>query len=230
LTVRSTIRKTSTTLRLGMLLPLGATIRAYGGTDKWLHGYATHYARHLHGLRHKHNRILEIGVGGYENRWPGGSLRVWRDYFPRSTIVGLDLYPKDIELGGRVRFVQGDQAVAPDLARTVEALGGPPNIVIDDGSHLAEHAEASFRYLFPLMPSRSLYIIEDLHTSYWDDYGGGIPAPDRTAVGFTRRLVDEVQTRDEVFERKRDRDRPVQELDSVGSLHVYPGIAFITKV
>jgi hypothetical protein len=213
-----------------MLLPLGATIRAYGGTDKRLHGYTTYYARHLRGLRYKHNRILEVGVGGYENRRPGGSLRVWRDYFPRSTVVGLDLHRKDIELGDRVRFVQGNQADAADLARTVDALGGPPNIVIDDGSHLAGHAEASFQYLFPLMPPRSLYVIEDLHTSYWEGWGGGLPAPDSTAVGLTRRLVDEVQARDEMFERKRDRARPVQELDSVGSLHVYPGIAFIEKV
>ena len=81
----------------------------------------------------------------------------------------------------------------------------------------------------PLMPRRSLYVIEDLHTSYWGDCGGGIPAPDSTAVGFARRLVDEIQARDEVFQCKRHRARPPQEIGGVAALHVYPGIAFIEK-
>jgi hypothetical protein len=221
-TARTVIQKISPLLRVGVLLPLGATIEAYGGTDKGWHGYAAHYAQHLHGLRHKQNRILEIGV------FEGASLRVWRDHFPRSTIAGLDLHPREVKLGDRVRVVQGDQANVDDLARTVAALGGPPNIVIDDGSHVARHAEESFRYLFPLMPPRSLYVIEDLHTSYWDDFGGGIPAPDDTAVGFTRRLVDEIQTRDKVFAHTSGRN-PRQEIDEVAALYVYPGIMFVEK-
>src|SRR6476620_10082486 len=115
--------------RLGLVLPLDATVRLYGSTDKSAHGYTAGYVEHLRRRRWHANRVLEIGVGGYDARRPGGSLRVWRDHLPRSTIVGLDINDKDVALGARVRFVQGDQAEVADLDRAIEALGGPPDIV-----------------------------------------------------------------------------------------------------
>jgi len=207
------------------------TVRLYGGTDKRVHGYTRYYPRQIAGRRWARNRILEIGVGGYQSRAIGGSLRVWRDHFPYSKIVGLDLFEKDVKLGPRVGFVRGDQAAPGDLARAIDRLGGPPDMVIDDGSHLASHAEASFRYLFPLMPSTALYVIEDLHTSYWPGYGGAVPAPADTAVGFTKSLLDAVQARDATFtfDTWRSTDRPVADVKDVGAVHVYPGIVFIQK-
>ncbi|MEO7572240.1 MAG: hypothetical protein ABIX10_07370 [Acidimicrobiales bacterium] len=169
-------------------------------------------------------------MGGYENEQPGGSLRLWRDYFPRSMIVGLDLHVKTIALGPRVRFVQGNQAEPADLMRATEALGGPPDIVIDDGSHQIEHAEESFRALFPLMTQGALYVIEDTHTSYWPAYGGGSPAPASTAIGLVKSLVDDVQSHDPVFDQYPQwGPRPIIDLGGADALHVYPGIVFIEK-
>lgn len=221
--------------RAGSLLPLDLTVRLYGGTDKFEHRYTRPYTRHLQSRRWKKNRILEIGVGGfeeegYQNARPGGSLRVWRDYFPRSAVVGLDVCEKEVDLGRRVGFVQGDQSVPDDLAMVLDLLGGPPDIVIDDGSHLVDDAERSFRYLFPLMSSGSLYVFEDLHTSYWREYGGGIPAPTGTAVGLVKTLVDAVQACDRTFDRKTKwGERPSTAYSDVIGLHVYPGICFIVK-
>ena len=175
---------------------------------------------------------MEIGVGGYDQaEVGGGSLRVWRDCFPFSRIVGLDLHEKNVDLGSRVTVVQGDQANETDLTRVIEVLGGPPNIVIDDGSHLVDHAIVSFSILFPQMPSDSIYIVEDLQTSYSENWGGGIPAPDATAVGFAKGLVDAVQVQDPTFDRRpQDGPRPTHWADGVGAIHVYPGIVFIQKV
>ncbi|MEP7112845.1 MAG: hypothetical protein ABI862_06240 [Ilumatobacteraceae bacterium] len=222
--------------RPGVVLPFGVTVWLYGGTDKSTHGYAQAYGRHLSALRYRTNRVLEIGVGGwtptdhFRHVEPGGSLRVWRDYLPRSIIVGLDIEHKNVRLGSRVKFIQGDQSSSNDLARVVDALGAPPNIVVDDGSHLAGHARASFSYLFPLMPPGSLYVIEDLHTSYWDSAGGARVAPESTAVGLAKDLIDAVQVQDPTFVRRPDRGQPPEVIDvNVAELHVYPGICFIVK-
>lgn len=218
-------------MRVGSVLPLVAGVRIYGDTDKHIHDYTRYYDRHLRPRRWRRNRVLEIGVGGYESPLPGGSLRVWRDYFVRSRVVGFDLQPKVVDLGARVGFVQGDQSVPADLDRAVAALGGPPDVVIDDGSHADDHAALSFRHLFPTMPPGSLYVIEDVHTSYWEDWGGAIPAPPESAVGFAKALVDAVQVTDSTYRRRPQHGpAPVSDVAAAAALHVYPGIVFVEKV
>jgi hypothetical protein len=223
------VRPVARASRAGVALPLEITARLYGSTDKGRHGYISGYVEHLGPRRWRTNRVLEIGVGGYDSLEPGGSLRLWRDYCPRAVVVGMDIADKDVRLGQRVRFVQGDQSEPSDLDRTLEALGGSPDVVIDDGSHLAEHAAISFGHLFPTMASGSLYVIEDLHTSYWSDYGGGVPAPAASAVGFLHTLVDVVQAADPVFDWLPDLDAPPVARADIAALDVRPGIAFITK-
>ncbi len=93
------IRRSARALRVGRIMPLPLTMRLYGGTDKFQHGYADHYQRHLKRRRWRRMAVIEIGVGGYSKAEPGGSLTIWRDYLPRSTILGVDLYPKVIALG-----------------------------------------------------------------------------------------------------------------------------------
>jgi hypothetical protein len=51
---------------------------------------------------------------------------------------------------------------------------GGIDVVIDDGSHVAEHQKISFDVLFPLVSDDGLYLCEDLHTSYWKEFQGGI--------------------------------------------------------
>jgi len=156
-------------------------------------------------------------------------LAVWRDYLSRSAIVGLDLHEKDINFGPRVHFVRADQSDPAQLQVAVDRYG-PPTVVIDDGSHIGEHIHASFRHLWPLMPSRSLYVIEDLSTSYQPDYGGGYPVPAVSGVALLQQLVDDVQFLDPVFvQRPRWASRPAAVHADVAALHVYPGIAFVEK-
>ncbi len=230
MTIKQTVRSIARVARVGVVTPLRVTADLYGGTDKSQHGYTDHYPKHLAGRRFRRNRILEIGVGGYESTEAGGSLRLWRDYFPRSQIVGLDLHHKEVDLGSLVRFVQGDQSSPNDLDRSVAALGGPPDIVLDDGSHLAGHAIASFEHLFPLMPSGSIYVVEDLSTSYWKNWGGALEPSDSTAIGLAKALANSVQARDSTFVRK-PHWGPTPEFDrnDVAALHVYPGVFFVEK-
>jgi hypothetical protein len=162
------------------------------GTDKeGAHGYADAYERHFAHLRSRPIRLLEIGVGGYAEPQLGGeSLRMWKEFFPLASIVGMDIYDKSSLAEERIAIVQGDQTDAAFLA-DVAARYGPFDIVIDDGSHVCAHVIASFRALFRHLTDDGIYAIEDLQTSYWTRYGGS-SGEDRhgTSMTFLETLVD----------------------------------------
>jgi hypothetical protein len=163
------------------------------GTDKeGAHAYADAYERHFAHLRHRPIRLLEIGVGGYADPKLGGeSLRMWKEFFPLASIVGMDLYDKSSLAEDRIAIVQGDQSDAAFLD-DVAARFGPFDIVIDDGSHVSAHVIASFGTLFRHLADDGIYAIEDLQTSYWERNYGGSSGEDRrgTSMTFLQSLVD----------------------------------------
>ncbi|HWA33330.1 MAG TPA: hypothetical protein VG737_04325, partial [Cyclobacteriaceae bacterium] len=66
------------------------------GSDKWGgHWYTQHYDFHFNKIRERKLKILEIGVGGYDTPYLGGSsLRMWKSYFRHSQITSLDIIDK----------------------------------------------------------------------------------------------------------------------------------------
>lgn len=165
------------------------TIMNRHGTDKlFVHHYDAEYQRHFDPLREQPLILLEIGIGGDENPKRGGaSLKVWRDYFPFAVVHGLDIHPKRLILGSRVKIWTGDQNDAEYLTRLIEKTG-VPDIIIDDGSHQQAHIFTSFTTLFPLLKPGGIYVIEDLATAYQPRYGGSPDAP--PTIGLIQRLVD----------------------------------------
>ena len=143
------------------------------GSDKFgSHLYTPVYHQLFQHVRDQPLRFLEIGIGGYDLLNAGGlSLRMWDEYFPNAQIVGLDIHPKTLSISPRVHTVCGSQSDPAILAKLVQEFG-PFDIIIDDGSHRAEDAKASFVYLYPLMTANGLYIIEDIQTSFADSHGG----------------------------------------------------------
>src|SRR3954454_6485917 len=79
------------------------------GSDKWgRHWYARHYQRHFSPLRKRRLKVLEIGVGGYENPTDGGaSLRMWKAFFPNSQIYAVDIYDKSPLQEARITIIRG---------------------------------------------------------------------------------------------------------------------------
>ena len=144
-------------------------------SDKWgFHSYTPIYAKWFEPLRHKFIRLLEIGVGGYDKPQLGGdSLRMWKKYFPKGIITGIDIYPKDSLAEDRIRIYKGDQYDATFIL-AVAKREGPFDIIIDDGSHIQFHIIKSFETLFPLMSPGGIYVVEDTQTSYWPKYGGSL--------------------------------------------------------
>ncbi len=138
---------------------------------KW-HQYFPAYETHFKRFQNRHVTLFEIGIG------EGGSLQQWRRYLgPFAVIVGLDIYPrcKQVE-EDQVHVRIGSQTDLAFLAGVVAEFG-PPDIVIDDGSHLQPHVNATFHFLYPLVAKNGVYLVEDLHAAYWPDHGGGLRAP-----------------------------------------------------
>ena len=178
-------------------------------TDKrpGIHDYTDHYRRILRPLRSKPLTLLEIGILN------GASLRLWRRFLPRARIVGIDLELPELDLPG-VEMHAGDQSDQAFLASLVSRYGGF-DVVIDDGSHIAAHIQASFQALFPAVSPGGWYVIEDLHTAYWQSHDGGPPGTPGTAIDLIKGLVDRTQ------EESGMRD--------VDELRLYESIAFIRK-
>lgn len=170
-----------------------AELSLRNGSDKWgLHYYTEHYTRHFAPLRDRPLTVLELGIGGYADPAAGGgSLRMWKHFFRRGLVYGVDVYDKTAVREQRIHTVQGDQADPAFLTALAERIG-PIDIVIDDGSHYCPDVITAFGALFPHVVPGGLYVIEDLQTSYWPGYGGSSqrPSDPTTSMGFLKQLLD----------------------------------------
>ncbi len=159
--------------------------RASRQISKWDCYFAV-YDRYFSRFRGRPITFVEIGVQG------GGSLEMWRDYLgPEARIFGVDVVPecKAYEAEG-TRVLIGDQEDPAFLAELLEATG-PIDGFLDDGGHTMAQQIATFEACFPALREGGVYICEDVHTSYWPPYGGGLRDP-RSFVERMKAKVDEL--------------------------------------
>lgn len=184
---------------------------------KWVH-YFPIYERHFQRYVNRPMTIIEIGCG------EGGSLQLWKQYFgPYATIVGLDvrLDCKAFE-EDQIHVRIGDQSDERFLLSVVESFG-PAQIIIDDGSHQMDHISTSFRFLYPSMAADGVYLIEDLHTAYWEEYGGGWRKPG-TFIELCKDLIDELNA-----EHSRGSVNETEFSKTTLSMHFYDSVAVFEK-
>ena len=153
---------------------------------KW-HHYLPLYERYFKPFQgDKKIRFLEIGVS------KGGSLNLWRKFFGDEAIIyGIDINPLCSQyngLSGQVRI--GSQDDERFLKSVIDEMGGV-DIILDDGSHQMKHIKSSLRILFPRLSKKGIYIIEDLHSAYWKDFGGGY-ASKKNFFTFIRSVIDDM--------------------------------------
>jgi len=161
-------------------------------TDKdTSHNYTKVYENFFSVFKNKNIQLFEIGISH------GGSLEMWRDYFPNGIIYGLDIHPFNKDLGDRVKTFQGSQDNPKDLEKILKTAKNF-DIIIDDGSHLNKHQVRSFELLFPHLNYGGYYIIEDIQTSYMLRFGGDGFYLDnkKNAINFFKSLVDKINFRE----------------------------------
>jgi len=197
-------------------------------TDKVPNGYLRTYDRVFEELIDRPVKLLELGVRS------GGSLLLWRDYFPNGTIAGLDVEPPASEpTADRIRIYQGrqeDTSVLSKIAAEVAPDGF--DIVIDDASHIAAPTRTGFWHLFDnhLKPG-GLFAIEDWGTGYWERWPDGrawrAGEPHHAGmVGLIKELVDEQGAHDLT---RGWYDEPLQRISRFDSILLVSSIAIVTR-
>jgi SAM-dependent methyltransferase len=130
-------------------------------------------------------RLLEIGVQN------GGSLELWSEILPAgSRVVGVDCDPNV----GALRFENPNISVIIQDATDAEAmrpvLGETLfDLIVDDGSHVCRDVITAFNLYFEYLAPGGKFVIEDLHTSYFPQHGGGLRDP-ASSVEWLKRLID----------------------------------------
>ena len=183
---------------------------------KWKH-YFPIYEKHFSPIRNKSIKILEIGILN------GGSLEMWRYYFPEAIIVGIDINPlcKQHEQE-RINIRIGDQTDEKFLQSLIEEFG-EFDLIIDDGSHHVAHVNKTFQFLFPKMADNGIYFIEDTHAAYWDSHGGSIKEPE-SINNVAKGMIDSINA-----DHARGQKEPDYFTRNVKCMSVYDSIVVFDK-
>ncbi len=184
---------------------------------KW-HHYIPLYDRYFSRYRNTPVRFLEIGVS------KGGSLQMWRKYLgDEAVIFGIDINPDCAAYDGDAGQVRiGSQADPEFLTSVIDEMGGV-DVVLDDGSHQMDHIEASLKVLFPRLSNGGTYMIEDLHTAYLPNWGGGFRSR-KNFFNLLRKVFDDMHL---WYHDKRPR---IPELEGeVAGVHVHDSIVVFDK-
>ena len=140
------------------------------------HTYTPEYHKLLKDIRNNVDKVLEIGIGNiplmsgltHSSYKPGASLRMWRDYFPKANIIGCDILKDVLFNEERISTFLTDQSNIISLNNLMTSIGNNIDLIIDDGSHIQEHMVTSFITLWKNIKYNGIYIIEDIHISFFD--------------------------------------------------------------
>ena len=181
------------------LIELAEKHYAQGDVTKKPPRYFSAYEVAFGPLRHEPISILELGVHN------GGSLRVFREYFTKARIIGLDIQDRPRGFPNNADFVKGSQADSGTLAKICE-MGAPFDIIIDDAAHIGRLAKASYEYLYHdhLKPG-GIYVLEDCTPSLtrdnWPDShpytppvdeGNMLPSFQHGMPGLVKQIMDQM--------------------------------------
>ena len=182
--------------------------------DKW-HHYFEVYERHFSKYRGREIVLLEIGT------FQGGSLQMWKHYFgDKAKIYGIDINPDCMQVEEEnIKIFIGSQSDRDFLQRVIKQLP-PIDILIDDGGHTMQQQIVSFEELFDHIKPDGVYLCEDMHTSYWDNYGGGYKLPGNF-IEYSKELIDKLNA----YHYNRVDDFTT----SVNSMHYYDSMLVIEK-
>lgn len=154
-------------------------------SDKWAI-YIDVYDHLLNEYKDKVLNYLEIGIQN------GGSLEIMAKYFSQPQhIIGCDINPDCSSLvfsNPVIQVVVGD-ANSDQIQERILDIAGNFDVIVDDGSHTSSDIIKSFFRYFPFLNDDGIYIVEDLHCSYWKEFDGGLYDP-FSSISFFKRLVD----------------------------------------
>ena len=186
---------------------------------KYMH-YFDVYDRHFSKYRGTDVHVVEFGVSH------GGSLRMWKDYFgDKAKIYGVDINPNCKQLEEeQVEIFIGDQEEREFLKTIAESVPRV-DILIDDGGHTMKQQINTFEELFSHVQDDGVYLCEDIHTSYWDEFEGGYKRKG-TYIEYSKDFIDYINA----WHSREPKKLSVSDFTrSAHSLHYYDSILVIEK-
>lgn len=185
---------------------------------KWIH-YFDIYDFWFKKYKNKPIVILEIGV------YQGGSLNMWRDYFgEEAKIFAIDINPlcKQFETENTKIFIGSQED--KEFLKYVKTQVPQFDILIDDGGHTMQQQIVSFEELYHHIKDDGLYLCEDLHTSYWKNYGGGYKNPN-SFIEYSKNFIDSINA----WHSKEKQFTINNVTKSTYALHYYDSILILEK-
>ena len=151
--------------------------------EQYLHVYDKYLNVFL--KENKPVRLLEIGVS------KGGSLEIWGEYLPKgSKIIGIDIDKKCAEYkynNENIEVFIGSASDENFVEKNFENMNF--DIIVDDGSHICSDVIKTFELFFPKLNNGGLYIVEDLHASYWKNYQGSYKKK-QSSIEYFKNIID----------------------------------------
>ena len=144
-------------------------------TDKnTSHSYISTYERLFSSKKMFKNNILEIGIGEpKQNKENGGSIKLWFDYFPNSTIYGLDIHDISnvndiIKNNDRIKLFTSINAYDTTFIENTFVKNNIKfDILIDDGPHTLDSMVFFVRHYLHLLNETGVLVIEDIPDITW---------------------------------------------------------------
>lgn len=150
---------------------------------------------------------------------------MWKEYFgDKAKIYGVDINPRCKELEeDQIEIFIGDQANR-DFLRELKNEIHHVDIVIDDGGHTMPQQITTFEELFPFVDEKGIYLVEDLHTSYWEEYGGGYKAKE-SFIEYAKGFIDSINA----WHSRDPKLVPNSITKSVTGIHFYDSVLVVEK-
>lgn len=123
-------------------------------SDKgFFHNYLSEYDKLFTSYRHQEINIFEVG---YQH---GGSATLWTKYFSKAIIktIDIDHCVPDPSSSRIILEIQDIRMITSDYFNDF-----PPDIAIDDGSHLLDDQIYFIKTVYPVLRQNGLLIIEDI--------------------------------------------------------------------
>ena len=203
-------------------------------SDKWTI-YLEKYEEKFERYQKLPIKFFEIGVLN------GGSLEIFSKYFLNAELIlGCDIDLKCKELKYRqpnIKIIVGD--ANEEIIKKEIIEHAKFDIIIDDGSHNSSDVVKSFCNFFNHLKDDGLFIVEDLHCSYYKEHGGGLFYP-ISSMNFFKKLVDVINYEYWGVNRKKEwllrgfsqnykADFESLELDCIHSIEFVNSLCFIKK-
>ncbi|KAM3569605.1 hypothetical protein VYU27_008298 [Nannochloropsis oceanica] len=191
------------------------------GAHKWS-TYLDAYHRHFNRFRTQAKiTMVEVGVQS------GGSIEMWRSYFGADKLnyIGIDINPecKQFEKDG-VRIVIGNQGDPAFWEQFKKEIPDELDIFVDDGGHTMNQQIVTFDKMFWGVRDGGIYLCEDLHTSYWQEYEGGY-LNNNSMIEKSKTLIDTINAW-----HSKEAGLQVNSLTrNIRGLHFYDSMIFIDK-